>query len=156
MYRVVSAAFALLLCGVALMVHLDIFDSQIIAQNISWSPWSRLYLQVGFNYVLSETKTPAADYTSAILNAQNNYWTVNFNSGFVLDNKTDQIRPPEETGYSFISRQSDFDPMIWQRLDAAGHAIPRPFSPEEMGLMRELVRQGFEQLNGKVITPGAG
>ena len=27
-------AFALLLCGVALMVHLDQFDSQIIAQNI--------------------------------------------------------------------------------------------------------------------------
>ena len=26
-------AFALLLCGVALMVHLDIFDAQIIAQN---------------------------------------------------------------------------------------------------------------------------
>src|SRR5688572_20332983 len=27
-------AFALLLCGVALMIHLDLFDAQIIAQNI--------------------------------------------------------------------------------------------------------------------------
>jgi TRAP-type transport system large permease protein len=27
-------AFALLLCGVALMVHLDIFDAQIVAQNV--------------------------------------------------------------------------------------------------------------------------
>jgi TRAP-type transport system large permease protein len=27
-------AFALLLCGVALMYHLDMFDAQIIAQNI--------------------------------------------------------------------------------------------------------------------------
>jgi hypothetical protein len=63
--------------------------SQIISQNVSWSPWSRLYLQVGFNYVLSETDTPTSDYTQAVLNSQNNYWTVNFNSGFVLDNKTD-------------------------------------------------------------------
>ena len=27
-------AYALIVCGIALMVHLDIFDSQIIAQNI--------------------------------------------------------------------------------------------------------------------------
>lgn len=27
-------AFALLLCGMALMVHLDMFDAQIIAQNV--------------------------------------------------------------------------------------------------------------------------
>jgi len=47
-----------------------------------------LSLQAGFNYVLSETKTPAPDATAAILNAQNNYWTVNFSSGLVLDDKT--------------------------------------------------------------------
>ena len=62
--------------------------SQIIAQNVSWSPWSRLYLQAGFNYVLSETKTPASDYTQAVLDSENNYWTLNFNSGLVLDDKT--------------------------------------------------------------------
>ena len=48
-----------------------------------------LGLQAGFNYVLSTTKTPASDYTQAVLNSQNNYWTVNFNSDFVLDDKTD-------------------------------------------------------------------
>jgi hypothetical protein len=63
--------------------------SQIIGQNISWTPWSRLFLQVGFNYVLSETKTPVTDYTQSVLNSQNNYWTVNFSSGFVLTDKTD-------------------------------------------------------------------
>jgi hypothetical protein len=63
--------------------------SHIIAQDISWTPWSRLYLQVGFNYVLSETKTPASEVTQAILNSQNNYWTLNFSSGLVLDDKTD-------------------------------------------------------------------
>jgi hypothetical protein len=63
--------------------------SQIIGQNVSWSPWTRLCLQAGFNYVLSETKTPTSDYTQAVLNAQNNYWTVTFNSCVVLDDKTD-------------------------------------------------------------------
>ena len=63
--------------------------TQIIGQNASWSPWSRLCLQAGFNYVLSETKTPTADYTQAVLNSQNNYWTVTFNSAVVLDDKTD-------------------------------------------------------------------
>ena len=63
--------------------------SQIIAQDISWAPWTRLYLQAGLNYVLSETKTPVSDYTQAILKAQNNYWTLNFSSGFVVDDKTD-------------------------------------------------------------------
>ena len=63
--------------------------SHIIAQDVSWSPWPRLYLQTGFNYVLSQTKTPASDFTQAILDSQNNYWTVNFSSGLVLDDKTD-------------------------------------------------------------------
>ena len=63
--------------------------SHIIAQNISWIPWSRLTLQADFNYVLSETKTRASDFTRAILNAQNNYWMVNFSSTLVLDEKSD-------------------------------------------------------------------
>jgi hypothetical protein len=70
--------------------------SHILSQNVSWAPWSRLYLQAGFNYVLSDTKTPAADFTQAVLDAQNNYWTLNFNAGFVLDNKTDL-----NLGYSY-------------------------------------------------------
>ncbi len=63
--------------------------SHIIAQDVSWIPWSRLSLQAGLNYVLSDTHTPASDLTQAILTAQNNYWTVNFSSGLVLDDKTD-------------------------------------------------------------------
>lgn len=70
-------------------VESSTMPSHIIAQDISWAPWSRLYLQVGFNYVLSETKTPASDVTQSILNAQNNYWTLNFSSGIVLNDKTD-------------------------------------------------------------------
>ena len=41
----------------------------------NWTPWSRLNLQAGFNYVLSDTATPASDVTQAILDARNNYWT---------------------------------------------------------------------------------
>jgi hypothetical protein len=63
--------------------------SHIIAQDVSWVPWSRLSLQAGVNYVLSETTTPASDVTQAILNSQNNYWTLNFSSDLVLDDKTD-------------------------------------------------------------------
>lgn len=63
--------------------------TQIIGQNASWTPLNWLGLQAGFNYVLSETKTPTSDYTQAILNSQNNYWTVNLNSALVLDDRTD-------------------------------------------------------------------
>jgi hypothetical protein len=57
--------------------------SYIIAEDVSWVPWSRLNLQAGLNYVLSDTTTPASDITQAILDARNNYWTL------VLDDRTD-------------------------------------------------------------------
>jgi len=64
-------------------------NSQIIAQNVTWTPLSRLSLQGGFNYVLSTTETPTSAYTQAVLNSQNNYWTITLNSMVVLDEKTD-------------------------------------------------------------------
>jgi hypothetical protein len=63
--------------------------SHILGQNVSWTPLNWLSLQAGANYVVSETETPTSTYTQSILNSQNNYWTVNFNAGFVLDDKTD-------------------------------------------------------------------
>jgi hypothetical protein len=63
--------------------------SQIFGQNISWTPWSRLFLSVGFNYVLCETKTPLSEDSQSVLNSENNYWTLNFSSGFALNDKTD-------------------------------------------------------------------
>jgi len=65
-------------------VQSSTMTSQIFAQNVSWSPWSRLSLQAGFNYVVSETKTPASAITQAELNSQNNYWTVTFDSSVVV------------------------------------------------------------------------
>lgn len=63
--------------------------SHIISQNVGWTPWSRLSLQAGLNYVLSDTRSPVSDSTSAVLKAQNNYWLMNFFSSLVLDDKTD-------------------------------------------------------------------
>ena len=62
--------------------------SHIIGQDLTWTPWSRLYLQAGLNYILSDTKTPGLD-SPAVLPAQNDYWTINASSGWVLDDRTD-------------------------------------------------------------------
>lgn len=67
--------------------------SHILAEDVSWSPWSRLNLQADANYVLSDTKTPGLDESptaaAAILKSQNNYWTFNFTSGLSINDKTD-------------------------------------------------------------------
>jgi hypothetical protein len=63
--------------------------SHIIGQDVSWTPWSRLYLQAGLNYVLNETKIPTTVSTPVLLPSQNNYWNVNASSGLVLDDRTD-------------------------------------------------------------------
>jgi hypothetical protein len=70
-------------------VESSTMTSHIIAQDVSWVPWTRLSLQSGLNYVLSDTRTPASGVTQGILGAQNNYWTVNFSSLLALDGKTD-------------------------------------------------------------------
>ena len=63
--------------------------SHILGEDVSWTPWSRLYLQAGFDYVLSQTKIPTGASTPVILPSQNDYWTVNATAGLVLDDKTD-------------------------------------------------------------------
>lgn len=102
--------------------------SHILAQNVSWTPWSRLYLQAGINSVWSETHTAASAYTRAVLDAQNNYWTVNFNSGFVLDDKTDL-----NAGY-FYYRADNFE-------DNAPDGLPLGMSAEEHGVTATLTRR---------------
>ena len=107
--------------------------SHIIAQNVNWSPWSRVYFQVGFNYVLSETETPASDYTAAVLDSQNNYWTLNFNSGFVLDNKTDL-----NLGYTYYRSDNYTDNSI--------SGLPLGSGAEEHGISATLIRRLSERV----------
>ena len=38
---------------------------------------------------------------------------------FVLDNLADEIRPWDATGYTFVKRQSQFDPNVWLDLGGA-------------------------------------
>ncbi len=102
--------------------------SHIIAQDVTWTPWSRLYLQAGLNYVLSETRTPASGVTQAILNAQNNYWTLNFSAGFVLNDKTDL-----NLGYFYYQADNYQDnSTVGSPLGAGGH---------EHGVTATLVRR---------------
>ena len=107
--------------------------SQIIGEDVSWAPWSRLYLQAGFNFVLSETKTPASEVTQTILAAQNNYWTVNFTTGLVLDNKTDL-----KVGFFYYLADDYTDNSV------AG--VPYGAGGEEYGITATLTRRISEHL----------
>jgi hypothetical protein len=102
--------------------------SHIFSQNVNWTPWSRLYLQAGFNLVASETKTPASDYTQAVLDSQNNYWTLTFNSGFVLDNKTDL-----NLGYTYY-RADNYE-------DNSDVGLPYGVGASEHGVTATVVRR---------------
>ncbi len=64
-------------------------NSKIFGQNVNWTPLNWLAFQVGGNYVLSTTETPNSSYSQSVLNSQNNYWTINFNSDIALNEKTD-------------------------------------------------------------------
>lgn len=102
--------------------------SHIIALNASWSPWSRLYLQAGVNYVNSGLETPASDYTAAVLKAQNNYWSANLNTGLVLDDKTDL-----NLGYTYY-RADNY-------TDNTPAGIPFGSGAEEHGISATLSRR---------------
>lgn len=109
-------------------VESSTMQSHIIGQDVSWVPWSRLSLQAGFNYVLSKTKTPASDATAAILNAQNNYWTVNFSSSFVVDDKT-------TFNVNYFYYQAD------DYQDDSGAGVPLGAGSYEHGVTAMLTRQ---------------
>ena len=107
--------------------------SHIFGQNASWSPWSRLNLQAGLNYVWSQTKTPG----SSMLAAQNSYWMLNFNSGIVLDDKTDL-----DLGY-FYYQAGDYN-----YNPNAG--VPFGAGVEEHSVTATLVRRITERLRLKL------
>jgi hypothetical protein len=113
--------------------------SHIIAANATWSPWSRLSLNAGFNYVLSETKTPVSDYVpngfaaAPVLAAQNNYWMVNFSSSFVVDDKTDL-----NVNYYYY-RADNYD-------NNATAGVPYGVGAEQHAVTAEIVRRITESL----------
>ncbi len=107
--------------------------SHILGLSAGWVPWNRLSLQLGFNYVLSDVRTPASDYTAAVLQANNDYWTLNFNTCFVVDNKTDL-----NLGYFY------YQPDNPQNNSAAG--LPLGAAAQEHGVTATLTRRLTEHL----------
>jgi hypothetical protein len=115
--------------------------SHIIGQSASWTPWTRLSLQAGFNYVLSKTKNPVSDYTQAILNSQNNYWTLNFNSSLVVDDKTDL-----NLGYYYYRADNfkdNFAAGVPYGADAQEHGVTATLSRRLTQNLRLNLKYGF-------------
>lgn len=100
----------------------------MFAQNASWTPLNWLSLQAGFNYVSSVTETPASQITQAILNSQNNYYTINFNAGFILDEKTSL-----DLG-CFYYRADDY-------ANNSAYGLPLGAGAEEQGVTARLSRR---------------
>ena len=119
--------------------------THIIAQDVSWTPWSRLFLQAGLNHVLSTTRTPASDMdevnnasvVNALLKAQNNYWTVHFDSSFVVDAKTDL-----NLGY-FYYLADDY-------ANNSAYGVPYGSGAEEHGVTAALIRRISSNLRLKL------
>lgn len=114
-------------------VESSTMPTQIIAQDVSWTPWSRLCLQAGLDYVLSDTKTPASDITQAVLDSRNNYWTVNFSSTFVVDNKTD-------LNLSYFYYQAD------DYVDNSPEGVPYGAGSQEHSITATLTRRLSERV----------
>ncbi len=128
--------------------------THIFGGSVTWIPWNRLSLQLGLDDVLSNTRTPVSDsttatldaangagYTQAILNSRNNYWTANFSSGFVLDDKTDL-----NLNYFFYdSDNTQNDPAIVLPLDAASreHGVLATLTRRITKNLRMNLRYGY-------------
>jgi hypothetical protein len=68
------------------------FTSHIISENVSWTPFARLYVQAGGSYVLNSLDTPVASSSginNLVLNSASDYWTANTSAGYALNEKTD-------------------------------------------------------------------
>ncbi len=65
--------------------------TQIISGSMTWSPFSRVWVQGNAHYVLSETETPftAPPGSNLVTDAKNNYWTVSGGFGIAITDRTD-------------------------------------------------------------------
>ena len=63
--------------------------AHIVSQNLTWVPWTRLFLQGSFSYALDSTTTPASSITTTVTDAHNDYWQTSAALTFVVDDRTD-------------------------------------------------------------------
>jgi hypothetical protein len=76
------------------LASLDTAEQQayIFSQSATWSPWSKVYLQGHFNYVLDDTTTPLSQdpaLTVLVQDAENDYWTASAIIGYLIDARTE-------------------------------------------------------------------
>jgi hypothetical protein len=105
--------------------------SHIINENVMWTPWSRVYLQLGGSYVLNNLDTPVASsagINNLVLNSANDYWTVDATAGFAIDEKTDL-----KLNYSFY-RADDY-------ADNAAYSQPYGAGDEQHSVTATITRQ---------------
>jgi hypothetical protein len=103
----------------------------MISETLSWTPLNRMYVQVGVNYVLDHTITPAQYDTAVsgiILESRNNYYTGNCTVGYALDKKTDLA-----ASYSYY-RSDDY-------MDTAPAGLPLGAGGRETNISATLRRQ---------------
>jgi hypothetical protein len=88
--------------------------SHIISENLSWTPVSRLYVQVGGSYVLNNLDTPVASSSginNLVLNSAGDYWTVDATAGYALNEKTDlQVRYSYYRADDYVNNSASSQP----------------------------------------------
>lgn len=62
--------------------------SRIFSQNITWSPWARLYLAVNLNLVWDSGRVPG---TEVVAESTNDYSVGTFSAGWAVDERNDLI-----------------------------------------------------------------
>ncbi len=63
--------------------------SHIGSLSVSWVPVSRLYLQGRGSYITDRTDSAATDYTTALIDAENDYWTGTGVVGYAISDDVD-------------------------------------------------------------------
>lgn len=105
--------------------------AHILSETITWTPFSRFYLQPGVNYVLDTTKsdaTSAVSTGSPLEEARNDYYSVTCTAGVVLDNKTDL-----QAQYTYYLSDNF--------RDVSASTQPYGAGTEEHGILTSLIRR---------------
>jgi predicted porin len=111
-----------------------IITTHSFAESVNWNPTARLYFETTFNYVLSQTNTPANQInltpltTPTLTNFRNDFWTITSSAGYILDEKTDL-----HAEYTFY-RAADY-------LNNSGVAMPYGAGQTEHTVSASVTRQ---------------
>ncbi len=113
--------------------------AHIISQNLTWVPWSRLFLQGSFSYALDATTTPTSALTGAaaglVSDARNDYWQTSAAATFVVDDKTDL-----QVNY-FFYRANNF-------INNSGVSMPYGPSAQDHSVNAALIRNFSKAVRG--------